>query len=132
VKALNSDIKEDKFHLEGKHVLEVRCLISGSWLCIYHVNLCLLIKFFILLLKSLNLLLLVQPLFFSVVRDASSFVCDPANIPFLCGFRDNIVSHGVYIVIYLSTNESALIICALWYNVQVTVFFNRSIQMKPL
>jgi hypothetical protein len=85
VKVLNSDIKEDKLYLEGKHVLEVRCLRSGSWLCMYHVNLCLLIKFcFYCNLRAL--LLLVQPFLFYVIREASSFCLRSCKYAILCRF----------------------------------------------
>jgi hypothetical protein len=73
VKALNSGIKEDKLHVEGKHVLEVRCLLSCSWLCMYHVNLCLLIKIFFLL-KFWSLVTFGATLSFDdVIRDANIF-----------------------------------------------------------
>jgi hypothetical protein len=35
VKALNSDIKEYKLRVEGKHVLEVRCLLSCTFMVMY-------------------------------------------------------------------------------------------------
>jgi hypothetical protein len=107
----DSDIKEDKLRLEGKHVLEVPCLLLGSWLCMYHVNLCL----FVFLLKSLSLVTFGAT--FSLFcnngcKQLLSMILQMCHFMQVSAFVGSQTSLYPAVHVYLSTNKSSQII--LW------------------